>query len=538
MPLTTQSVVAHIQASARSSLPPSGLSGPSRTRKSARSTPYQADELFVVGLYDLVLQREPDPHGFAAHVDALRQGSTRAELFTGLHGSMEARAIPGRVSADYPDEYNLDTLVIRGLQLEVEGELRDDETIARQHERWAAGVPLGVLAHELDPVRSGPPWELAVARAMASLLGVPEREDRVDDMVAQLHRGVPLESAIFTHVPGRGPRARWRRHVLASRAFDMAQLQMIYSLPRMTPGSATDRRQDVARRANLDASIERLNDRVIALQRVVNDLKAGTGDATGAPAQEAVRVVEIGSMLLGVPAAEWRLAAFLEHRGHPEPGFWSLMTRHIVPGAHFVDVGANLGLYTVAATSLVGSSGRVTAFEPAPRTAQMLRDNVQLNGLLETGRVAIHEKAAGAVRGTGKLAVYDADSGHNSLYSKELTDPTVSVEIVPLDEVFPPGTKVDVVKIDAEGAELEVLRGMQRIAEDNPDIVVFAELAAEHLTRAETSIDALIAEATQRGWDHDIFETVSGEHPEPGSELPLSVYLTRSANSRSARSPL
>jgi FkbM family methyltransferase len=240
-----------------------------------------------------------------------------------------------------------------------------------------------------------------------------------------------------------------------------------------------------------------------------------------------VTVVPLEGLLFAVPTEEWRLAAFLEYRGHPEPGLRDLLLHRLQPGGSFVDVGANIGLYTVAAGYAVGRSGHVLAIEPTPRTAEVLGQNLRLNGLRETGVVTVAQVAAGQAPGRARLATHIEDSGHNSLYPTGEEDEVVEVDVVPLDDLLPEGRLVDVVKIDVEGAELAVLRGMRQIAAANPDIVVFAELAQEHLVRAGTSVHGLLDGAGELGWSHHIFETVSGESARADAEVPLTVLLHR-----------
>ncbi len=242
---------------------------------------------------------------------------------------------------------------------------------------------------------------------------------------------------------------------------------------------------------------------------------------------ERVTVVPVEGLLFAVPGEEWRLAAFLKHRGHPEPGLRDLLLSRLRPGASFVDVGANIGLYTVAAGYAVGRSGRVLALEPTPHTAEVLVQNLRLNGLWETGVVTVAQVAAGEARGRGRLATHIVDSGHNNLHPQGDEDEVICVEVVPLDDLVPEGNRVDVVKIDVEGAELSVLRGMRHVAATNPDIVVFAELAQEHLERAGTSVEGLLSGAAELGWSYDILETFTGESARVGAEVPLTVFLYR-----------
>lgn len=268
----------------------------------------------------------------------------------------------------------------------------------------------------------------------------------------------------------------------------------------------------LARIEEMLASLERVGKETLRLARV---------------ADGRVTVVPLEGLLFAVPIREWRLAAFLEHRGHPEPGLRDRLLGRLHPGGSFVDVGANIGLYTVAAGYAVGHGGRVIAVEPTPGTAEVLAQNVRLNGLLETGVVTIHQVAVGEAAGRAQLATHSEDSGHNSLYLTGDEDAVVQVDVAPLDDLVPVGTPVDVVKIDVEGAELAVLRGMRRVAEENPAMVVFAELAGEHLVRAGTSVEGLLAAASELGWSADVFETVSGASAGTDVEVPLSVFLYR-----------
>ena len=78
--------------------------------------------------------------------------------------------------------------------------------------------------------------------------------------------------------------------------------------------------------------------------------------------------------------------------------------------------------------------------------------------------------------------------GHSSLHpSPELSSygvEPIEVEVIPLDDVVPAGERVDVVKIDVEGAELAVLQGMTRIINENRDVVIIAEFGSSHLKAA------------------------------------------------------
>jgi len=129
----------------------------------------------------------------------------------------------------------------------------------------------------------------------------------------------------------------------------------------------------------------------------------------------------------------------------------------LAEGSVFVDVGANVGYYALLASKLVGPSGRVHAVEPVPSTAVILRANVRLNSC---GNVRVHEVAAWSARGRVMLNIPVSSYGlASATRGRSSGAVTVTARAAPLDEVMSGEGAVDLVKIDVEGAELEVVRG-------------------------------------------------------------------------------
>jgi len=126
-------------------------------------------------------------------------------------------------------------------------------------------------------------------------------------------------------------------------------------------------------------------------------------------------------------------------------------------GSVFVDVGANVGYYTLIASKLVDSSGRVYAIEPIPSTATILRANVKLNKCFN---VIVHEVAAYSSKGKLTLRVPGLWYGSASILQNGLS---ITVNAAMLDELLQNEIFVDCIKIDVEGAELEVLRGARNV---------------------------------------------------------------------------
>ncbi|WP_448577435.1 FkbM family methyltransferase [Thermosphaera sp.] len=122
-------------------------------------------------------------------------------------------------------------------------------------------------------------------------------------------------------------------------------------------------------------------------------------------------------------------------------------------GSVFVDVGANIGYYTLIASKLVGSQGRVYSIEPVPSTATILKANIKLNNCLN---VSIHEVAVWSSKGTLTLRIPGSWYG---LAFVSRYGGNIVVNSITLDELLKNETSIDCIKIDVEGAELEVLRG-------------------------------------------------------------------------------
>ena len=262
-------------------------------------------------------------------------------------------------------------------------------------------------------------------------------------------------------------------------------------------------------------------DRYAAEIAIRQEAQTRAARAGGAAVHAGVVVAtEVDGFILGIPAEEWRLAAYCAFRGTPEPGMTRAFEAAVRPGMTVVDVGAHIGIYTLSAARLAGPGGKVFSFEPAPRSFQLLRDNVQVNGLLESGRIVLDGRAVSDRSGPAALHLYANDSGHNSFYPDGRPAETIHVETVALDEALPPGARVDVVKMDAEGAEPLILRGMRRVIADNPKLVVFLEFAPCHLRRAAASPEAFLEEIAGLGFQALLVdEPGGGLRPAPADEL-------------------
>jgi FkbM family methyltransferase len=154
-------------------------------------------------------------------------------------------------------------------------------------------------------------------------------------------------------------------------------------------------------------------------------------------------------------------------------------------GSVVLDLGANIGYYSLLAARLVGSQGKVYSFEPEPNNYALLANNVALN---DYQNVITVPKAVSDTSGSVTLKLSNQDSGAHTIRDQfnlsEFTA-TVNVETVCLDEYFEGCSHpIDVVKMDIEGLEPRAFRGMSRILKDNPQITMFVEFFPELIAQA------------------------------------------------------
>lgn len=172
-----------------------------------------------------------------------------------------------------------------------------------------------------------------------------------------------------------------------------------------------------------------------------------------------------------------------------------LLAAVLRPGGHFVDVGANIGTYSLLAASIVGTQGRVTAFEPAEPAASRLEENARINALEHIIRV--HRRAAG--REPGRMQMTSAADVSNTLVLETHSRrPTRAVDIVALDDVV---ADPDAVKIDVEGFETQTLLGMRRVLTGPRPPMLLVEVTPHLLGRAGSSPTELAAILTRAGYD-------------------------------------
>ena len=157
--------------------------------------------------------------------------------------------------------------------------------------------------------------------------------------------------------------------------------------------------------------------------------------------------------------------------------------KEIKKGDTVVDIGANIGLFTLFFSKLVGTTGRVIAFEPDPENFDVLKKNIELN---EITNVTLVQKGVSNKNESVKL-YKDSAAGAHSLIKNEWSKEYTNIQTVTLDDYFR-GEEIDMIKIDAEGFELEVIEGGKKLLENNKNMKIISEFGGYYYKRSKPKV--------------------------------------------------
>jgi FkbM family methyltransferase len=195
------------------------------------------------------------------------------------------------------------------------------------------------------------------------------------------------------------------------------------------------------------------------------------------------------------PSPDRAVAAWLLNAGFMGRAERRFFEQVVTAGQTVVDVGANQGVFTLLLSRLVGPAGKVFALEPEPRLFHALEESCRRNRADNVTRLQL---AAGESRGHGLLRCSRLNGGDNRL-TRLPGGSTVPVEIAGLDEILP-DQAVNLIKIDVQGYELRVAKGMQKILDRSPAIRVCFEYWPAGLRKAGDTPEALLRFFHDRGF--------------------------------------
>jgi FkbM family methyltransferase len=146
-------------------------------------------------------------------------------------------------------------------------------------------------------------------------------------------------------------------------------------------------------------------------------------------------------------------------------------------GDTVIDIGANIGYFTVLLASIVGNEGKVYAFEPDPRNTKLLKRTIERNGWKNV--FLVNNAVSNMV---GELTLYQTHSHAGNSISQCESESTVKVDVVTIDSVLNM-QKVSFIKMDMDGSEPLAIIGMKNLILRSPNLKILAEYQPSNLRR-------------------------------------------------------
>jgi FkbM family methyltransferase len=181
-----------------------------------------------------------------------------------------------------------------------------------------------------------------------------------------------------------------------------------------------------------------------------------------------------------VDSQDMSLTPHLCLNGYWESWITQTMIRSLKKGFYCLDIGANCGYYSLIMADIVAESGQMVAVEANPRLATLVERSLVVNGFRKNSKVL--QKAVSDTNGK-KVNLVVPEGGYlgDATISRPADQPgdsIVEVETVTIDELTQDWPRVDLIKIDAEGAEEAIWRGMQQTIKKHKDIIIIMEFCS------------------------------------------------------------
>lgn len=143
-----------------------------------------------------------------------------------------------------------------------------------------------------------------------------------------------------------------------------------------------------------------------------------------------------------------------------EPDILQVIKNNLKSSDIFVDIGANIGQHSLFSACVVGNTGKVILFEPIPQLVAQIKESLTENP--EVTNVTVNNIAASDTEEKAEIKLRPNNIGGSSLHHHDKNFETVNIQTIPADDLLLDLPKVDLIKIDTEGHEIEVLRGLQK----------------------------------------------------------------------------
>ena len=187
---------------------------------------------------------------------------------------------------------------------------------------------------------------------------------------------------------------------------------------------------------------------------------------------------------------DWAVAPTLMFAHVWEPAETEICKQYIKEGMTVIDAGSYIGYYSILASKLVGSKGKVYAFEPSPESQMLLHKNIKLNNC---DNVQVFEGAVTDKKGHITYYVSTTNLSGSSIFTK-YSDP-IDFQGVPIEvrttslDAIAGDEKVDFIKMDIEGGEAQAIKGMTKIIKNNPNLKMIIEICPKGLKELGSSLE-------------------------------------------------
>ena len=452
---------------------------------------------FIDNVYRYVLNRESDASGATHYANSLKFGKSKLDILLEIYSSEEAKNVrPSIVGISWfialkklreytPIKFIIDCVKLPGrvYTLLINERINSDQLnelhINYLHQQEAVSILVSQMAsHKEEIGRMLGSVSEQLKSELAQLASSSENHLLSLDRSAEQRFQSTLErqSAAAQALDSVAKQLKTELNQLATNseskliALDQSAVQLKGNLRELTNFVETEK-------LALDASVNLFKSKIDVLEQYTYAtarrvaINLGNGEV----------LLKTGSGYLLCDQSDSALIACLIDTGELEYGTRIFIQSFLRESDVFIDVGANVGIHTLVGARAVGQTGKVYAIEAFGRTAALLNKSIYLNGLSAIAKV--YNFAASNIKGKGVLH-FGETSGHHSIYSLNIEGKgSDAVELNQLDDIIQSDKNISLLKIDVEGAELDVIKGAKKLFDANRNMALIIEYGPSHLRR-------------------------------------------------------
>jgi len=213
------------------------------------------------------------------------------------------------------------------------------------------------------------------------------------------------------------------------------------------------------------------------------------------PSRKVMKRVHGAKMLLDLTDGGINRDLFLY--GFREPECTRLFRKEVDKGMKIADIGANIGYYVLMESQLIGNSGNIYAIEPAPINFNMLKINIEMNPY--AARVTLFNVAISNKIGKALFTISSHSNHHKLSIASSDKEKQIVVETTTLDELLG-GKEIDMVRMDPEGAEWLIIKGMEKILSCGKPLKLFIEVHPKLIKQYGGDVEAMLNLLAEAGF--------------------------------------